>query len=140
MRRPNPAFYAGSRENITPIQSFNRASSDHTALTMMIRETASDLSNIPLLRNSNASSCNVRMRLVNTRSRPSVHSYFLFTVSWCYTNDWGERWPSGLGWWPSGLGRRPATGRSMVRVPLRKNFSLWNFGNSVYPALPVSFG
>ena len=22
-------------------------------------------------------------------------------------------------WWPSGLGRRPATGRSMVRVPLR---------------------
>ena len=28
----------------------------------------------------------------------------------------------------------------MVRVPLRKNFSLRNFGNSVYPALPVSFG
>ena len=27
-------------------------------------------------------------------------------------SDWGERWPSGLG-------RRPATGRSMVRVPLR---------------------
>ena len=40
MRRPNPAFYAGSHENITPIQSFNRASSDHIALTMMIRETA----------------------------------------------------------------------------------------------------
>ena len=42
--------------------------------------------------------------------------------------------------WPSGLERRPATGRSMVQVPLRKNFSLRNFGNSVYPALPVSFG
>ena len=46
----------------------------------------------------------------------------------------------GGGRWPSALERRPATGRSMVRVPLRKNFSLRNFGNSVYPALPVSFG
>ena len=35
---------------------------------------------------------------------------------------------------------RASTGWSMVRVPLRKNFSLRNFGNSVYPALPVSFG
>ena len=36
------------------------------------------IANSPPIRNS--SCCNVRMRLVNTRSRPTVHSYFLFTI------------------------------------------------------------
>ena len=36
-----------------------------------------------------------------------------------------------LHWRPDGAGQ--------VRITLRKT-SLWNFGNSVYPALPVSFG
>ena len=41
---------------------------------------------------------------------------------------------------PSGLGRRPATGRSMVRVPLLSKLfasELWQFR---LPRLPVSFG
>ena len=46
----------------------------------------------------------------------------------------GARWPSGLGHW---TGHR-------VRVVLGSNPAaatlLRNFGNSVYPALPVSFG
>ena len=47
----------------------------------------------------------------------------------------GARWPSGLS---VGLYMRPdCPGR--VRIPLRKT-SLRNFGNSVHPALPVSFG
>ena len=33
-----------------------------------------------------------------------------------------------------------ATAWSRVRIPLRQLNSLRNFGNSVYPALPVSFG
>ena len=43
-------------------------------------------------------------------------------------------------WWPSGLERW--TGDRTVRGsnPTAENFSLRNFGNSVYPALPVSFG
>ena len=43
------------------------------------------------------------------------------------------RWPSGLERW---------TGDQTVRGsnPTAENFSLRNFGNSVYPALPVSFG
>ena len=49
-------------------------------------------------------------------------------------------WPSGLDRWPSGLERW--TGDRTVRGsnPTAENFSLRNFGNSVYPALPVSFG
>ena len=50
------------------------------------------------------------------------------------------RWPSGLDSEREsvGLDRRPdCLGR--VRIPLWKT-SLRNFGNSVYPALPVSFG
>ena len=38
--------------------------------------------------------------------------------------------------WPSGLGDRTVRGSN----PTAENFSLRNFGNSVYPALPVSFG
>ena len=46
------------------------------------------------------------------------------------------RWPSGLERW---LGL--ATGRSRSGSnPTSENFSLRNFGNSVYPVLPVSFG
>ena len=56
--------------------------------------------------------------------------------------EWGgARWPSGGAQWSSGLERwlGLATGQSgRVRIPLRKT-SLRNFGNSVYPALPVSF-
>ena len=46
----------------------------------------------------------------------------------------------GGGGWPSGLERW--TGDRTVRGsnPTVENFSLPNFGNSVYPALPVSFG
>ena len=33
---------SGSHENITPTQCFDRASSDHIALAMIIRETARD--------------------------------------------------------------------------------------------------
>ena len=49
-------------------------------------------------------------------------------------------WPSGLDRWPSGLERW--TGDRTVRGsnPTVENFSLRNFANSVYPALPVSFG
>ena len=45
---------------------------------------------------------------------------------------WGARWPSGLERWTGDwvvLGSNPAAATS-----------LRNFGNSVYPALPVSFG
>ena len=52
------------------------------------------------------------------------------------TGSQGARWPSGLERW---LGL--ATGRSRPDSnPTSQNFSLRNFGNSVYPALPVSFG
>ena len=48
----------------------------------------------------------------------------------------GGRWPSGLERW---LGL--ATGRSRPGSnPTSENVSLRNFGNSIYPALPVSFG
>ena len=48
----------------------------------------------------------------------------------------GARWSSGLECW---LGL--ATGRFRPGSnPTAENFSLQNFGNSVYPALPVSFG
>ena len=49
------------------------------------------------------------------------------------------KWGGG-GQWPSGLERW--TGDRTVRGsnPTAENFSLRNFGNSVYPALPVSFG
>ena len=40
-------------------------------------------------------------------------------------------WSVGLDWRPDDPGR--------VRIPLRKT-SVRNFGNSVYPALPVSYG
>ena len=43
------------------------------------------------------------------------------------------RWPSGLERW---TGDRTVRGSN----PTAENFSLRNFGNSVYPALPVSFG
>ena len=42
-------------------------------------------------------------------------------------------------WWPSGLERWRPYGADRVRNPLRKTL-LRNFGNSGYPALPVSFG
>ena len=45
----------------------------------------------------------------------------------------GARWPSGLERW---TGDRTVRGSN----PTAENFSLRNFGNSVYPALPVSFG
>ena len=45
----------------------------------------------------------------------------------------GDRWPSGLERW---TGDRTVQGSN----PTAENFSLRNFGNSVYPALPVSFG
>ena len=43
------------------------------------------------------------------------------------------RWPSGLERW---TGDRTVQGSN----PTAENFSLRNFGNSVYPALPVYFG
>ena len=43
------------------------------------------------------------------------------------------RWPSGLERW---TGDRTVQGSN----PTAETFSLRNFGNSVYPALPVSFG
>ena len=45
----------------------------------------------------------------------------------------GARWPSGLERW---TGDRTVRGSN----PTAENFLLRNFGNSVYPALPVSFG
>ena len=45
----------------------------------------------------------------------------------------GGRWPSGLERW---TGDRTVEGSN----PTAEFFSLWDFGNSVYPALPVSFG
>ena len=45
----------------------------------------------------------------------------------------GARWPSGLERW---TGDRTVRGSN----PTAENFSLRNFVNSVYPALPVSFG
>ena len=49
------------------------------------------------------------------------------------TTERGARWPSGLERW---TGDRTVRGSN----PTAENFSLRNFGNSVYPALPVSFG
>ena len=45
----------------------------------------------------------------------------------------GARWPSGLERW---TGDRTVRGSN----PTAENVSLRKFGNSVYPALPVSFG
>ena len=45
----------------------------------------------------------------------------------------GVRWPNGLERW---TGDRVVQGSN----PTAAAYSLWNFGNSVYPALPVSFG
>ena len=45
----------------------------------------------------------------------------------------GARWPSVLERW---TGDRTVRGSN----PTAENFSLRNFGNSVYPALPLSFG
>ena len=50
----------------------------------------------------------------------------------------GARWPR-RSRWPSGLERWQPGGADRVRIPQRKT-SLRNFGNSIYPALPVSFG
>ena len=46
------------------------------------------------------------------------------------------------GRWPSGLERRPATGRSMVRAPLRETFRFRTLAIPFTPFifLPVSFG
>ena len=53
------------------------------------------------------------------------------TASNVCTTD--ARWPSGLERW---TGDRTVRGSN----PTAENFSLRNFGNSVYPALPVYFG
>ena len=45
----------------------------------------------------------------------------------------GARWPSGL---ERSTGDQTVEGSS----PTAENFSLRNFGNSIYPTLPVSFG
>ena len=42
--------------------------------------------------------------------------------------------------WPSGLERWTGDRTVWGSNPTAENFSLRNFGNSVYPALPVSFG
>ena len=50
--------------------------------------------------------------------------------------EWvGKRWPSGLERWLGLATGRPRPGSN----PTSENVSLRNFGNSVYPALPVSF-
>ena len=43
-------------------------------------------------------------------------------------------------WWPSGLERWTGDRTVQGSNPTAENFSLRNFGNSVYPSLPVSFG
>ena len=64
-----------------------------------------------------------------------MNSYRGATVSSAYmrTNIAGARWPSGLDRW---TGDRTVRGSNLTA----ENCSLRNFGNSVYPALPVSFG
>ena len=57
---------------------------------------------------------------------PSAGSGYATDCQWA-------RWPSGLERW---TGDRTVRGSN----PTAENFSLRNFGNSVYPALPVSFG
>ena len=42
--------------------------------------------------------------------------------------------------WPSGLERLTGDRTVEGSSPTAENFSLRNFGNSVYPALPLSFG
>ena len=69
--------------------------------------------------------------------KPPQPRYFLnqgFHRYWHRTTG-GARWPSGLERW---TGERTVWGSN----PTAENFSLRNFafGNSVYPALPVSFG
>ena len=53
------------------------------------------------------------------------------------TGNRGARWPSGLERW---LGMATGQFWTGVEPHFGKNFSLRNFGNSVYPSLPVSFG
>ena len=59
----------------------------------------------------------------------------LFGESPCsnLSTPWGARWPSGLAWAGDRTVSRPGSNPATVT-------SLRNFGNSVYPALPVSFG
>ena len=72
---------------------------------------------------------------------PSHHLLRYVTLEWPVCPIWlyldreirGVRWPSGLERW---TGDRTVRGSN----PTAENFSLRNFGNSVYPALPVSFG
>ena len=60
----------------------------------------------------------------------------IFGVDKPYNRNEGAQWPSGLERW-----LRLATGGSRPGSnPTAENFSLRNFGNSVYPDLPVSFG
>ena len=51
----------------------------------------------------------------------------------------GGQWPSGGAHWPSGLARRTGD-RVVLGLNPAAATSLRNFGNSVYLALPVSFG
>ena len=69
----------------------------------------------------------------------SRHAFAIYTrngISSAKVSIYGNRGRGGQ----VGLSVRLATGRSRVRIQLRKIFLLRNFGNSVYPALPVSFG
>ena len=68
-------------------------------------------------------------------STPGDLFSFILLISLATTSGvtGGARWPSGLERW---TGDRTVRGSN----PTAENFSLRNFGNSVYPALPVSFG
>ena len=60
-----------------------------------------------------------------------------------YTLVKGARWPSGLERWlgmATGHSRPSSNPTSVQTFRFGKNVSLRNFGNSVYPSLPVSFG
>ena len=77
-------------------------------------------------------------RLLTTKTWPlawagcSIHECSQHAEGGCGGRR-GARWPSGLECW---TGNRTVRGSN----PTAENFSLRNFGNSVYPALPVSFG
>ena len=80
--------------------------------------------------------CVTSLTSVSYRSLSCSHYYYHLSFSQHFlplSPSSGARWPCGLERW---TGDRTVRGSN----PAAENFSLRNFGNSVYPALPVSFG